>query len=46
MGSWVYDLLEDRFYWSEGSYRVFGIDKEHGPPSPRAFHICIHPEDQ
>ena len=46
MGSWVYDLLEDRFYWSEGSYRVFGIEKEHGPPSPRAFHICIHPEDQ
>ena len=26
MGSWVYDLLEDRFYWSEGSYRVFGIE--------------------
>ncbi len=46
MGSWVYDLLEDRFYWSEGSYRVFGITPDHGPPSPRAFHNCIHPEDQ
>lgn len=46
MGSWVYDLLEDRFYWSEGSFRVFGIEPEHGAPSPRAFTICIHPEDQ
>jgi diguanylate cyclase (GGDEF)-like protein len=46
MGSWVYDLLEDRFYWSDGSFRVFGIDPEHGAPSPRAFYICIHPEDQ
>ncbi|MGE0800888.1 MAG: EAL domain-containing protein [Lautropia sp.] len=46
MGSWVYDLLEDKFYWSDGSFRVFGIEREHGAPSPRAFHICIHPEDQ
>ncbi|MGE0311282.1 MAG: EAL domain-containing protein [Lautropia sp.] len=46
MGSWVYDLVEDRFYWSEGSFRVFGIEADHGAPSPRAFTICIHPDDQ
>lgn len=46
MGSWVYDLPEEKFYWSEGSFRVFGLDPENGPPSPRAFFICIHPDDQ
>ncbi len=46
MGSWVYDLPEERFFWSEGSFRVFGLDPENGPPSPRAFFICIHPDDQ
>ena len=46
MGSWVYDLVDEKFYWSEGSFRVYGLDPENGPPSPRAFFICIHPDDQ
>jgi PAS domain-containing protein len=46
MGSWVYDLPEDRFYWSEGSYRVFGLRRDKGPPSLRKFHGGIHPEDR
>ena len=35
MGSWVYDLSEDRFYWSDGCYRVFGMQREQGPPTAR-----------
>ena len=46
LGSWVYDIGEDRFYWSEGAFRVFGIDPSEAPPSPRAFFICVHPDDQ
>lgn len=46
LGSWVYDIAEERFYWSDGAYRVFGIDPSHPVPSPRAFFICVHPEDQ
>lgn len=46
MGSWVLDVAEDRFYWSEGCFNVFGIDPQHGAPSRQAFFICIHPEDQ
>jgi diguanylate cyclase (GGDEF)-like protein len=46
LGSWVYDLGEDRFHWSDGSFRVFGIDPSQPAPSPKAFFICVHPEDQ
>jgi diguanylate cyclase (GGDEF)-like protein/PAS domain S-box-containing protein len=46
LGSWVYDILEGRFYWSDGAFRVFGIDPHHPAPSPKAFIICIHPDDQ
>ena len=46
LGSWVYDINEDRFYWSEGSFRVFGIDPSQPVPSPKAFFICVHPDDQ
>jgi diguanylate cyclase (GGDEF)-like protein/PAS domain S-box-containing protein len=46
LGSWVYDIAEDHFYWSEGAFRVFGIDPTQPVPSPKAFFICVHPEDQ
>jgi diguanylate cyclase (GGDEF)-like protein/PAS domain S-box-containing protein len=46
LGSWVYDIGEDRFHWSAGAFRVFGTDPSEPPPSPRAFFICVHPDDQ
>lgn len=46
LGSWVYDIVEDRFYWSDGAFRVFGIEATQPPPSPKAFFICVHPDDQ
>lgn len=46
LGSWVYDIAEDRFFWSDGAFRVFGIDPSQPPPSPKAFFICVHPDDQ
>ena len=46
LGSWVYDIDEERYYWSDGTFRVFGIDPTQPPPSPKAFFICVHPDDQ
>jgi diguanylate cyclase (GGDEF)-like protein/PAS domain S-box-containing protein len=46
LGIWVHDLQRNRFSWSEGTFRLFGIDPSQGEPSPRGFIICIHPEDQ
>ncbi|HYF60812.1 MAG TPA: EAL domain-containing protein [Burkholderiaceae bacterium] len=46
LGSWVYDIGEDRYYFSEGAFRVFGLEASQPPPSPKGFFICIHPEDQ
>ncbi len=46
LGSWVYDVKQDRYDWSDGSFTVFGIDHTTGVPSSKGFFICIHPEDQ
>jgi diguanylate cyclase (GGDEF)-like protein/PAS domain S-box-containing protein len=46
LGSWVYDIDQDRFYWSDGAYRVFGLDPSQPVPTPKAFFICVHPDDQ
>ena len=46
LGSWTYDVLADRYHWSEGSFRVFGVEPELGAPSARGFFICVHTDDQ
>lgn len=46
LGLWEHNLLTNRFTWSEGTFRLFGIDPHQGEPTPRGFVICIHPEDQ
>ncbi len=46
LGSWVYDLPEERFFWSQGASRVFGVDPEQPPPPPKAFVASVHPDDQ
>jgi diguanylate cyclase (GGDEF)-like protein len=46
LGSWVYDVADDRFYWSEGAYRVFGVDPSASAPAPRTFFASVHPEDR
>ncbi|MBE0600101.1 MAG: EAL domain-containing protein [Burkholderiaceae bacterium] len=46
LGTWVHDLAAEEFFWSDGTFAIFGIDPADGPPSPRGFQICIHAEDQ
>ncbi len=46
LGIWVHDLEQQRLHWSEGAFRLFGIDPAVGEPSPRGFLICVHPDDQ
>ena len=46
LGTWVHDLAAEEFFWSIGTFAIFGIDPAEGPPSPRGFQICIHAEDQ
>lgn len=46
LGSWTYDVADDRYHWSPGTFRVFGVEPELGAPSRRGFFICVHAEDQ
>ena len=45
-GSWEYDLTSGARSWSQGLYRVFGIDPSNGIPSREDFdRNFIHPDD-
>jgi PAS domain S-box-containing protein len=46
VGSWEWDLLDDRAWWSDELYRIFGRDKEHTPLSFEDFLELVHPDDQ
>lgn len=46
LGSWTYDVAADRYQWSAGTFRVFGVEPKLGAPSRRGFLICVHAEDQ
>ncbi len=45
LGSWEYDVAEDRLYWSDEAYRLFG--QPIGTPLDLGdFLAMVHPEDQ
>ncbi len=46
LGVWSQDLVKDRLHWTEGAFRLFGIDPQLGEPSLQGFLICIHADDQ
>jgi len=46
LGMWEHDLRTQRFEWSSGAFRVFGISPTQGAPSMQGFLICVHPDDQ
>lgn len=45
LGSWSYDLLTQQPAWSEGMFRVWGLDPNRGTPAYDAHREFIHPED-
>lgn len=44
MGSWEWDLKEDRILWSEELFKIFDIKKENFDPSFRAYLERLHPD--
>jgi PAS domain S-box-containing protein len=46
IGSWEWDLLEDRLWWSEELFRMFGRDSATFQPSFDAFIEHVHPDDR
>lgn len=46
LGSWSLDLLSGRLAWSEETYHLFEIDREHFGETYEAFLDRVHPDDR
>lgn len=46
LGSWTHDPHANTLRWSEGAFRLFGIDPKAGVPPPKDLLAHIHPSDQ
>lgn len=45
LGSWTYDAATGQTIWSEGMFRIWGLDPEQGAPDRAAQRGLIHPDD-
>ncbi|MCA1716966.1 MAG: PAS domain S-box protein [Actinobacteria bacterium] len=46
LGSWEYEPKENRVYWSDETYRIFGFTPQQFVPTFQGFSDMIHPEDK
>ncbi len=46
VGSWEYDLESEKFFWSEETFRIYGINPTHGEPSLAEHFRFVHPNDR
>lgn len=46
MGSWSYDMLHDKVYWSENCYRIYGFEPYEVEPDLDLVISKIHPDDR
>jgi len=46
VGNWDWEMAGDRFFWSDETYRVFGVDPAETPASRKALMEAILPKDR
>ena len=46
MGNWDRDIKTGEGWWSEETYRIFGLEPAVTSPTFETFLGCIHPEDR
>lgn len=46
MGNWDWQIQENRLFWSEGIYRLFGINPAEFDASYEGFMERVHPDDR
>jgi PAS domain S-box-containing protein len=45
MGAWDWDLVTDEWKWDEGTYRIFGVDRQSFKISADSIRALVHPDD-
>lgn len=46
LGNWDWDIVNNTLYWSNGVYRIFGIDPNEFAATYEAFTDAVHPDDR
>ncbi len=46
LGSWEWDVINDKLYWSDELYRIFEIDKNAFKATYQDYFSFIHPDDK
>jgi hypothetical protein len=46
IGTWSWKVGDTSTYWSDETYRIYGLSPEMGPPDFEFFFTIIHPEDR
>jgi PAS domain S-box-containing protein len=46
MGSWEWNILDDRAWWSDELYHLFGKERRDFVPSLNAWFDLVHPDDR
>lgn len=46
VGHWRIEVPGRKLTWSEGAFRIYGVDPKAGQPSIEAAFECFHPEDR
>jgi len=45
IGIWELDIKQDKDYWDDKLFSLYGLSKETAQPSPQTWHNIIHPDD-
>ncbi|MFA5907777.1 MAG: response regulator [Vicinamibacterales bacterium] len=46
VGSWEWDVVANAMTWSDQTFLIFGVDREHCIPSYEQYLACLHPDDR
>ena len=46
LGNWEWDIKTDKIYWSDETYRIFGLKPQESAPNYNGFLSHVHPEDR